>query len=287
MYSGGTGSGLAQGSLRRCDSPAALLLLSTATPLAVANLPTRATSSTPGLCALSAPGAAPGSGGRTGGSPRRLGPPRPPRSLPRRPVRSSRAPRRACPSAGTRGAGGRALAGGGPAGPRASPGTRPCHSHDAQPPGTASGARPPPPPPPPPPPLVGGGRDGLRGGVAPPLAAPAPPSPPALPTAHGAPGSPAGVRGGCGRQTEEGGARVSAFPRAPGRAPPGTRGARRAAGPGSPCRPRRAGSGSGQWLGLDAAMGQGRGPREAPPARAWRLLRPAFLESQRVQVGPR
>lgn len=35
--------------------------------------------------------------------------------------------------------------GGGPAGPRASPGTRPCHSHDAQPPGTASGARPPPP----------------------------------------------------------------------------------------------------------------------------------------------
>lgn len=79
---------------------------------------------------------------------------------------------------------------------------------------------------------------------------------------------------------------MSALPRAPGRAPPGTRGARRAAGPGSPCRPRRAGSGSGRWLGLVAAMGEGRGPREAPPARAWRLLRPAFLESQRVQVGP-
>lgn len=90
-----------------------------------------------------------------------------------------------------------------------------------------------------------------------------------------------------GAGPREGGALVAALPRSPGLAPPGTRGAGRAAGPASRCRPRRARSGSGWWLGQVAVTGEGHGPREAPPARAWRLLRPAFLESQRAQVRPR
>lgn len=266
-----------------CGGPAALLL-STATPLAVANLPTRATSSTPGLRTLSAPGAAPGPGWEDKEGPRAGSESRGRRSRFRTAPCSPPA-RRACPSAGTRGAGGRALAGGGPAGPRASPGTRPCHSHDAQPPGTASGARPPPPPP-----RVGGGRDGPGGrGVAPPLATPAPPSSPALPRRAGSPsprGTPRWLRV---RDRERAGRECSRFPalrarRLPGR---GTRGAGRAAGPASRCRPRRGGFGSGWWLGLIAVTGEGHGPLEAPPTRAWRLLRPAFLESQLAQVGPR
>lgn len=190
--------------------------------------------------------------------------------------------RRACPSAGTRGAGGRALAGGGPAGPRASPGTRPCHSHDAQPPGTASGARPPLQPP-----RVGGGRDRPGGGGRP---APRRAGPALLsraPTARRAPESRRDSAVAAGAGPREGGALVAALPRSQGLAPPGTRGAGRAAGPASRCRPRRARSGSGWWLGQVAVTGEGHGPREAPPARAWRLLRPAFLESQRAQVGPR
>lgn len=187
--------------------------------------------------------------------------------------------RRACPSAGTRGAGGRALAGGGPAGPRASPGTRPCHSHDAQPPGTASGARRSRP-------WVGGGRDDLRGGrPAPRRAGPALPS--RAPTAPGPGGPPRDSAVATDACPREGGARVSALSCAPGPAPPGTRGAGRAAGLASPCRPRRAGTGSGRWLGLASTTGEGHGPREEPPALGWRFLRPAFLESQRAQVGPR
>lgn len=263
-----------------CECPAALLL-STATPLAVANLPTRATSSTPGLRTLSAPGAAPGPGWEDKEGPRAGSESRGRRSR-FRTARCSPPARRACPSAGTRGAGGRALAGGGPAGPRASPGTRPCHSHDAQPPGTASGARPPPPPP-----RVGGGRDGPGGGGCP---APRHAGPALLsraPTARRVPESPRYSAVAAGAGPREGGARVFALPSSPGPAPPGTRGAGRAAGPASRCRPRLGGFGSGWWLGLVAVTGEGHGPLEAPPTRAWRLLRPAFLESQLAQVGPR
>lgn len=198
-----------------CGGPAALLL-STATPLAVANLPTRATSSTPGLRTLSGPGAAPGPGWEDKEGPRAGSESRGRRSRFRTAPCSPPA-RRACPSAGTRGAGGRALAGGGPAGPRASPGTRPCHSHDAQPPGTASGARPPPPPP-----RVGGGRDGPGGrGVAPPLATPAPPSSPALPRRAGSPsprGTPRWLRV---RDRERAGRECSRFPALRARRLPG------------------------------------------------------------------
>lgn len=233
-----TGSGPKEGT---CEGPAALLL-STATPLAVANLPTRATSCTPGLRTLSAPGAAPDPGWEDKKGPRAGSESRGRRG------RFQAAPcappaRRACPSAGARGAGGRALAGGGPAGPRASPGTRPCHSHDAQPPGTASGARSPLP-------RVGGGRDdpGWGGRPAPRRAGPALLS--RAPTARRAPESPRDSAVAAGAGPREGGAGVSVLPCSPGPVPPGTRGAGRAAGLASLYRPRRAGSGSGWWMGL-------------------------------------
>lgn len=102
--------------------------------------------------------------------------------------------------------------GGGPAGPRASPGTRPCHSHDAQPPGTASGARPPLPPPPP----VGPGRG--RPGVAPPRA----PRPPRVPRRRGGGGERGAGGGGPSplRAGPRGGRRDPAAPARPPRAAP-------------------------------------------------------------------
>lgn len=204
--------------------------------------------------------------GGQGGSPRRLRVPRAPRPLPSCPVRSSRAPcvsergHSRCRWARSRGRGsGRAAR---------LPGTRPCHSHDAQPPGTASGARPPPL-------RVGGGRDGLGWGVAPPLAAPAPPSSPALPRRAG-PESPRDSAVAAGAGPREGGARVSGLTRSPGLAPPGTPGAGPAAGPASWCRPRRAGSRSSWWLGLVAVTGKGHSPRGGASRGCVALVAPCF-----------